>query len=56
MDALCVVHLFKKGKAVPAVALVKGYSVCQKHLSFQEDFFRDWESKQDPHHGEPNSK
>ncbi len=45
---LCVVHLFKKGKKVPALTAVKGYPVCQKHLNYQEDFFRDWEAVQDP--------
>ncbi|GAA3032183.1 hypothetical protein GCM10020000_06440 [Streptomyces olivoverticillatus] len=44
---LCVVHLFK-GKAKPAVTGVKGYTVCQKHLSFQDAFFRQWEIVQDP--------
>lgn len=51
MDFLCVVHLFK-GKAKPALTMVKGYPVCEKHLSFKTDFFRQWEAVQDPHqHG-----
>lgn len=43
----CVVDLFH-GDQVPAQTIVKGYMVCQKHLSFQEDFFRHWEAIQDP--------
>ena len=56
MDFLCVVHLFKKGKSVPAVTQVKGYPVCQKHLSFKEHFFRDWEHVQDPHQSNRGNK
>lgn len=48
---LCVVHLFKKGKAVPAVTAVKGYPICQKHLTFKETFFRQWEQQEDPKQG-----
>ena len=44
----CVVCLFKKGKTKPALTAVKGYPVCKKHLSYKEDFFRDWEAVQDP--------
>jgi hypothetical protein len=44
----CVVCLFKKGKNVKAVTLVKGYAVCEDHLSYGEDFYRDWEAVQDP--------
>lgn len=49
MGFFCVVHLFKKGKQVPALTQVKGYPVCQKHLSFKTTFFREWEHVQDPH-------
>lgn len=45
----CCVCLFRKGKLMDAVTTVKGYRVCQKHLSFKTDFFRDWEAAQDPH-------
>ncbi|WP_438489576.1 hypothetical protein [Streptomyces sp. S186] len=44
---LCVVDLFH-GDRVPAETIVKGYMVCAKHLSFQEEFFRRWEAIQDP--------
>jgi hypothetical protein len=48
MKLQCVVCLFQKGKNTKAVTLVKGYAVCQEHLSYDEDFFRDWEAVQDP--------
>lgn len=48
MKMLCVVCLFKKGKETKAVTMVKGYTICADHLSYQEDFFRDWEAVQDP--------
>lgn len=44
---LCVVDLFH-GDEAPAQTIVKGYMVCAKHLSFQEEFFRHWEAVQDP--------
>ncbi|MDJ0342287.1 hypothetical protein QMK19_03675 [Streptomyces sp. H10-C2] len=44
----CCVCLFKDGTEVTGKTMVKGYLVCTKHLSYQEDFFRDWESVQDP--------
>lgn len=43
----CVVDLFH-GQQVPAQTIVKGYMVCQAHVSFEEDFFRRWEAIQDP--------
>lgn len=49
---LCVVHLFN-GKTKPAVTAVKGYWICQKHLSFKDDFFRRWELAQDPKQDNP---
>lgn len=48
MKLMCVVHLFKTGDKVKAVTLVKGYAVCEDHLSYKEDFYRDWEAVQDP--------
>jgi hypothetical protein len=46
---LCVVCLFH-GNEVKAKTLVKGYAICQDHLSLTEDFYRVWEQMQDPHH------
>jgi hypothetical protein len=43
----CCVCLFA-GTKTEAVTIVKGYAVCQPHLSLKEAFFRTWEATQDP--------
>lgn len=44
----CCVCLFKDNTEVKAETTVKGYRICRKHLTYKEDFFRDWEAAQDP--------
>lgn len=44
----CCVCLFNGGVQTEAATVVKGYRVCVPHLSLTEDFFRTWETTQDP--------
>jgi hypothetical protein len=45
----CVVCWVDKGKFRDAITQVKGYAVCEKHASFDCDFFPRWEAAMDPH-------
>lgn len=47
---ICVVCRLDDGATKNAVTAIKGYWVCDEHLSWDCDFFQRWEKIHDPHH------